>query len=165
MLAATRRAGSSPLARGLHVPFDNTYRDIGIIPARAGFTGDVCDEASGPQDHPRSRGVYARAYTNCLDGWGSSPLARGLRSRTHVRHTSRGIIPARAGFTVWSWGSMAVSEDHPRSRGVYFLPLRSEIMFSGSSPLARGLHNPGGNLSVRSRIIPARAGFTPCFSG
>ena len=30
------------------------------------------------------------------------------------------IIPARAGFTVVVKTDVAVSEDHPRSRGVYF---------------------------------------------
>ena len=72
--------------------------------------------------------------------FGSSPLARGLRSRISCARQSARIIPARAGFTaaesthVWAWW------DHPRSRGVYVA---------------------GGWWCLRRlRIIPARAGFT-----
>ena len=38
---------------------------------------------------------------------------------------------------------------------------RTASISSGSSPLARGLHNLLEAGQVRSRIIPARAGFTP----
>ena len=51
-------SGSSPLARGLpHLP-GGDLELLGIIPARAGFTGG--GHAGGPpfRDHPRSRGVY-----------------------------------------------------------------------------------------------------------
>ena len=34
-------------------------------------------------------------------GSGSSPLARGLRGDLLLDHDGRGIIPARAGFTIW----------------------------------------------------------------
>ena len=70
------------------------------------------------------------------------------------------IIPARAGFTSNprppGWGP----GDHPRSRGVYqdlTLPAKRG---TGSSPLARGLQSPWHSSHCRSRIIPARAGFT-----
>ena len=56
-----------------------------------------------------------------------------------MRRGSR-IIPARAGFTQ---------------------PWRSQSRWwRGSSPLARGLRQVGGDLPARLRIIPARAGFT-----
>ena len=50
--------GSSPLARGLLVPLEVASLMLGIIPARAGFTCAVHNEAERPWDHPRSRGVY-----------------------------------------------------------------------------------------------------------
>ena len=50
--------GSSPLARGLLPPFHVTNITPRIIPARAGFTGELFIEAEGARDHPRSRGVY-----------------------------------------------------------------------------------------------------------
>ena len=70
------------------------------------------------------------------------------------------IIPARAGFTAVMMGRIAVTTDHPRSRGVYpdFTPDASAV--SGSSPLARGLPQDGLLDAGAARIIPARAGFT-----
>ena len=53
-----RQLGSSPLARGLLPPFHVTNITPRIIPARAGFTGELFIEAEGARDHPRSRGVY-----------------------------------------------------------------------------------------------------------
>ena len=50
--------------------------------------------------------------------------------------------------------------DHPRSRGVYAHPPRHSLLAGGSSPLARGLLIPNPSSGPRSRIIPARAGFT-----
>ena len=57
-------------------------------------------------------------------------------------------------------GRIAVTTDHPRSRGVYpdFTPDASAV--SGSSPLARGLPQDGLLDAGAARIIPARAGFT-----
>ena len=50
--------------------------------------------------------------------------------------------------------------DHPRSRGVYFHHTPNHTEFPGSSPLARGLRDPHNHRSAKTRIIPARAGFT-----
>ena len=92
---------------------------------------------------------------------GSSPLARGLQFRTMPDGGTKGIIPARAGFTGRKEArdlahagssplarglplslslSVAAPEDHPRSRGVYCL---AHYFYP-----------------VLNRIIPARAGFT-----
>ena len=111
--------GSSPLARGLHPLAVFKRGNIGIIPARAGFTASVSVSGSRPRDHPRSRGVY---HFSCLIddmGMGSSPLARGLQSQPPGRRAQDRIIPARAGFT----------------RRMHVYSNRS----AGSSPLARGL--------------------------
>ena len=50
--------------------------------------------------------------------------------------------------------------DHPRSRGVYPGGIPPVRPVAGSSPLARGLHPGDRPDPIRSRIIPARAGFT-----
>ena len=71
-------AGSSPLARGLHGSGPTLLEATGIIPARAGFTLAVTVGTATIADHPRSRGVYARALTGAPNVAGSSPLARGL---------------------------------------------------------------------------------------
>ena len=72
----------------------------------------------------------------------------------------RRIIPARAGFTGHHGAGSAPRKDHPRSRGVYAVSPVSWAAWTGSSPLARGLH-PGARLpGAPQGIIPARAGFT-----
>ena len=102
-LSATARAargrGSSPLARGLLRPRDQDGRSPGIIPARAGFTDSPERTEQAAQDHPRSRGVYTGDDRTRMRIVGSSPLARGLRTRNSVSQLVEGIIPARAGFT------------------------------------------------------------------
>ena len=114
----------------------------------------------GLEDHPRSRGVYTGG-----DGFewgvdGSSPLARGLRLRNSIIPSPLGIIPARAGFTCGSRSSWTRPADHPRSRGVYLDVVGGVRDRVGSSPLARGLQAWTHTHYSRSRIIPARAGFT-----
>ena len=52
--------GSSPLARGLHAHRLRHDVDVGIIPARAGFTRASTRMCTLSRDHPRSRGVYTR---------------------------------------------------------------------------------------------------------
>ena len=72
-----------------------------------------------------------------------------------------GIIPARAGFTGRLGRPIASSRDHPRSRGVYRRGRADRRGMRGSSPLARGLPTCPAPSVAASRIIPARAGFTP----
>ena len=152
--------GSSPLARGLLVdPFARPL-PFGIIPARAGFTSESPIPHVLNTDHPRSRGVYFWLVAAQVDELGSSPLARGLRTKYDPRKSERRIIPARAGFTdsmLWRW---TPERDHPRSRGVYPEGFKQSIRGIGSSPLARGLRIDVDQLGLIPRIIPARAGFT-----
>ena len=95
-----------------------------------------------------------------IRGSGSSPLARGLRHMRSPDAPGGGIIPARAGFTVY-FHNLRFDRDHPRSRGVYHDGEKFRIAFRGSSPLARGLLGRRPRTHTRIRIIPARAGFTP----
>ena len=159
-LASQRRAGSSPLARGLHGRTWLTVPEGRIIPARAGFTRVVQQDTSVGRDHPRSRGVYVPITLMAIFLFGSSPLARGLPGRLLMIHHGWGIIPARAGFKSTSPPIRPGSTDHPRSRGVYFSHLRPYSSNEGSSPLARGLPKACISITFQPRIIPARAGFT-----
>ena len=154
-------AGSSPLARGLPPPRTSGGAHPRIIPARAGFTGSVGRRPGRGWDHPRSRGVYPLQPPDDAHGPGSSPLARGLRRAHPPDALPPGIIPARAGFTATGPPGRCSTGDHPRSRGVYTLMGLHDATLTGSSPLARGLPAQGGDLIGPSRIIPARAGFTP----
>ncbi len=100
---------------------------------------------------------------------GSSPLARGLRSRWSRAMRRSRIIPARAGFTPRNKPQYRSAQDHPRSRGVYYDARLDPHRVKGSSPLARGLLSGLGPAIRLARIIPARAGFTArkydeCFS-
>ena len=114
--------GSSPLARGLLRPPTSSFAACGIIPARAGFTCHSRTRPWGSGDHPRSRGVYVgESLYGGLVG-GSSPLARGLRPQA-LRVALR-ILPARAGFTTDAASAADITQDHPRSRGVYGTCLR-----------------------------------------
>ena len=139
-LPAARPAGSSPLARGLHIPTTAVSFRKRIIPARAGFTLLGCRPRYGRPDHPRSRGVYSPTPSTPIGAGGSSPLARGLLVQIDRSGAQRGIIPARAGFTsgrrICGWAG------------------------GGSSPLARGLLVFEPVRHQYRRIIPARAGFT-----
>ena len=96
---ARRRAGSSPLARGLPRHLRRFPTHSWIIPARAGFTPRPRRSTIRSWDHPRSRGVYLGRLFHTPNPSGSSPLARGLPSMIVTTDDRVGIIPARAGFT------------------------------------------------------------------
>ena len=153
--------GSSPLARGLPSGSVVVSKSARIIPARAGFTPRSMRDRRHTKDHPRSRGVYWLLSIPFSPNPGSSPLARGLREIALGRVRNAGIIPARAGFTSDMSDSIFSSRDHPRSRGVYPRMLNSSRRRNGSSPLARGLQTAASIQVAVTRIIPARAGFTP----
>ena len=93
--------GSSPLARGTHETQRKAIYAFGLIPARAGNTHPRKRGRRRRRAHPRSRGEHAPPSMCVLLGWahprsrgehtraalsrlrlrGSSPLARGTRSR------------------------------------------------------------------------------------
>ena len=153
-------AGSSPLARGLRLFEGDEGKASRIIPARAGFTYQMSGPQPSSRDHPRSRGVYPAPLGGVCSVHGSSPLARGLRTRCGRRRARRRIIPARAGFTRCGGGGRRRPPDHPRSRGVYATSLPTGTASPGSSPLARGLPMVPESAIFKDGIIPARAGFT-----
>ena len=157
---AAALAGSSPLARGLLRVGTQHGARPGIIPARAGFTAAACVRLRRSGDHPRSRGVYPGCACPIRGRGGSSPLARGLLLGLPRLPRSRRIIPARAGFTAAVRPGRPAHEDHPRSRGVYLLPVEDFRHRVGSSPLARGLRVRRPASGRQGGIIPARAGFT-----
>ena len=136
---------------------------MGIIPARAGFTTNVCLLEFVQGDHPRSRGVYSHKCGGLRGLVGSSPLARGLPCCKLAMLRMCGIIPARAGFTVAEVYAYKHKWDHPRSRGVYVQESWQHFAACGSSPLARGLLVRDLVIPEMLRIIPARAGFTRNF--
>ena len=131
-----------------------------IIPALAGNTNRVTRHLRHPWDHPRSRGEYARNITQPAAPQGSSPLSRGIRSGHGRLSRGEGIIPALAGNTAAVRPVRVAEEDHPRSRGEYFLDHPSGVEVVGSSPLSRGIHLAQHTWDLGQRIIPALAGNT-----
>ena len=154
---------------------------MGLIPARAGntarhagagcrcrahprsrgehtFAGQV--RGFPPRAHPRSRGEHERGRYEMFTSQGSSPLARGTRSRPFAPTLCWGLIPARAGNTLWVASRVCWPGAHPRSRGEHRCHRRLSPATGGSSPLARG--TPMCPLGVASPVglIPARAGNT-----
>ena len=159
--ASTSGAEDHPRSRGVY----RSTLMVGcvkcwIIPARAGFTHPSRSPLMRRTDHPRSRGVYPSPRPKRRSGRGSSPLARGLRLGGLDRLGHERIIPARAGFTRQREDRLNLVQDHPRSRGVYYMAVRISPSRAGSSPLARGLRLDDVAQLDGVRIIPARAGFT-----
>ena len=145
--------------------WSGALKDQGIIPARAGFTGSIRKERGPGPDHPRSRGVYPSSKALRVSSTGSSPLARGLRSRPSCSADSRRIIPARAGFTRHLSGLPHILYgSSPLARGL-LQPVIQSVEGEGSSPLARGLPLLPVQGNTQIRIIPARAGFTTNITG
>ena len=96
-------AGSSPLARGAPHPEHARRCDERLIPARAGSTRHRTRCPGGPRAHPRSRGEHKPGTPEFAHRLGSSPLARGARSRAGSSPGCGGLIPARAGSTLENW--------------------------------------------------------------
>ena len=91
--------GSSPLARGTQVAKTLRTAASRLIPARAGNTHSTKPASVSVAAHPRSRGEHLTSAPFSIDESGSSPLARGTRSRTTARVSPVRLIPARAGNT------------------------------------------------------------------
>ena len=155
-----RHQGSSPLARG---PLTYTWPDFyngGLIPARAGTTCVHAVSCMFPRAHPRSRGDHPLNRDMVYVTPGSSPLARGPLFFRRVDNLVSGLIPARAGTTVWGGVTIRTIRAHPRSRGDH--NHRAGLLFSywGSSPLARGPLTVASVAEMVFGLIPARAGTT-----
>ena len=152
--------GSSPLARGTHWVAAEVAGPAGLIPARAGNTGRLQKAVASRWAHPRSRGEHkVTPYAPCFCS-GSSPLARGPPIFEIKGMAERGLIPARAGNTVYLASYVLAYWAHPRSRGDHAPVDAVGDGERGSSPLARGPHyNPIYRIQGKG-LIPARAGTT-----
>ena len=111
------RMGSSPLARGTRPLVSDKISQGGLIPARAGNTTRQSRPGGAHRAHPRSRGEHPILVLISSRRAGSSPLARGTPGFISIKHDATGLIPARAGNTVWGGVTIRTIRAHPRSRG------------------------------------------------
>ena len=109
--------GSSPLARGTRVWHPGGHSVLGLIPARAGNTVNLCPKRTSIWAHPRSRGEHQELGYPFGERSGSSPLARGTPGPLVTALTVAGLIPARAGNTSAVSPCLHAFRAHPRSRG------------------------------------------------
>ena len=109
--------GSSPLARGPQEVVFYQEGHAGLIPARAGTTDSGGGIFAGFGAHPRSRGDHGFMRSSRLPQLGSSPLARGPPDAGDQAGGAVGLIPARAGTTLFQVVQGRANRAHPRSRG------------------------------------------------
>ena len=109
--------GSSPRARGTPAEHPAVKALVRFIPASAGNTyADRAGKRAGAV-HPRERGEHAPGPTAGKSESGSSPRARGTRSRAGAQRSRRRFIPASAGNTADVLHAGAFPPVHPRERG------------------------------------------------
>ena len=110
--------------------------------------------------HPRSRGEHPLPIRYYPPYQGSSPLARGTPVCQLCAELVQGLIPARAGNTMFpAWINLTAGA-HPRSRGEHVWVVRFPVVPLGSSPLARGTQHAQKGTNPKTGLIPARAGNT-----
>ena len=131
-----------------------------IIPAHAGNTCWNMSACRYAWDHPRACGEHRVPLTVRHSTPGSSPRMRGTLTSCGRDASEIGIIPAHAGNTPFSSGSMVTFRDHPRACGEH-LSMRIQFPLQrGSSPRMRGTHAGVWVDDSQVGIIPAHAGNT-----
>ena len=152
--------GSSPQARGTHIPRSIWYGLRRFIPAGAGNTCHLAAARGHRTVHPRRRGEHLLSRVAAPTGCGSSPQARGTRCPAASGPMRRRFIPAGAGNTIPICLPVALHPVHPRRRGEHGVIPSSSSLDDGSSPQARGTHSARDANHLVQRFIPAGAGNT-----
>ena len=136
-----------------------------IIPAYAGSTWVENTVQVPSEDHPRVCGEhYSQKCSHC-GRKGSSPRMRGAPDPGGVCRPGRGIIPAYAGSTYFTYYGVTSGEDHPRVCGEHQRAHIDLVRLDGSSPRMRGAREKGMEKCRTTRIIPAYAGSTIAVRG
>ena len=134
----SRRAGSSPRARGTRQHLGPEVDRDRLIPASAGNTRSRSRYDLLITAHPRERGEHGHPHAPGPDDTGSSPRARGTRDPAVQGFSGRRLIPASAGNTSGHRYPAARTTAHPRERGEHARLKASARLRLGSSPRARG---------------------------
>ena len=107
--------------------------------------------------HPRLRGELDMMTSVCNFVNGSSPLARGTRTRKQTQIHPRRFIPACAGNSRAFLLPISRISVHPRFRGELCHRVDNHINSFGSSPLARRTLPMAVLFVLTCRFIPACA--------
>ena len=155
-----RDFGSSPQARGTPLAVKSSRPNYRFIPAGAGNTRSVCGRTDGRPVHPRRRGEHRHGAWIGFLSVGSSPQARGTPTIFSGPLITPRFIPAGAGNTIADVARAQYGAVHPRRRGEHARRPDSGFRVFGSSPQARGTHQPRNSCGAKCRFIPAGAGNT-----
>ena len=152
--------GSSPPVRGALHRTIRVTPPLGLIPARAGSTRKPVAAFQLGGAHPRPCGEHTLEEAKAYRDEGSSPPVRGAQQFCRCRAGLHGLIPARAGSTLYVIFQVFPAGAHPRPCGEH-TPAAARIERpTGSSPPVRGAHKIGCTLEKCRGLIPARAGST-----
>ena len=153
-------SGSSPRERGAPLDAVRSLVAVRLIPARAGSTQPIPDEAFDEPAHPRASGEHCISELIRLKYFGSSPRERGARGSSVGPAASSRLIPARAGSTWSRLLPCLPTTAHPRASGEHKQLIAAGTPLFGSSPRERGARSVGDDRPGQGRLIPARAGST-----
>ena len=152
--------GSSPPVRGALHRTIRVTPPLGLIPARAGSTRKPVAAFQLGGAHPRPCGEHTLEEAKAYRDEGSSPPVRGAQQFCRCRAGLHGLIPARAGSTLYVIFQVFPAGAHPRPCGEHTPGRPLELVHSGSSPPVRGALDGKISLKDKDRLIPARAGST-----
>ena len=157
-----RFEGSSPRVRGKRTSRVAATVLPRLIPARAGKTPWRAPTRAAAWAHPRACGENANMLIRECWARGSSPRVRGKPGAGRVGQGLGRLIPARAGKTGKSMLLAVPVGAHPRACGENGRPGSRRRRAVGSSPRVRGKRMVWPSKTATPRLIPARAGKTPC---
>ena len=160
-----RKYGSSPQVRGTSRGAALVLPKRGLIPAGAGKTCRICDQAKRSAAHPRRCGENFIPVSQSVLPAGSSPQVRGKLSALVLEHLENRLIPAGAGKTRSITQPQRYVPAHPRRCGENPADPDAVPTLNGSSPQVRGKHHAYTLERGRTRLIPAGAGKTGCDAG
>ena len=133
---------------------------VRLIPAWAGKTLSRSKKSARRRAHPRTGGENGISRGGLTLLGGSSPRGRGKRTRVRRYRVPGGLIPARAGKTIFQALLTRTTGTHPRAGGENANVRAEAARAGGSSPRGRGkLHHAEAPIQ-QIRLIPARAGKT-----
>ena len=153
-----RRIGSPPRVRGKVPGASLRGMRLGITPACAGKSCDLCQSAAQARDHPRVCGEKFSSMWRRYIVSGSPPRVRGKAVWKDIKQAEAGITPACAGKSAFPEFEGNAVRDHPRVCGEKTFTVKNVPGAEGSPPRVRGKAMMPTNALIVRRITPACAG-------